>query len=458
MVEEFYGCLSREMIESCESQRVGLEFEVVKADQLNFFLGKGNGERIVSEKHEAVFSMFQEYGLLHERFREVKGRYLGETGFKVLTVYFDGLDFAKYRCGNWYGIRFSQDSSKLGREALACSICDWGDEDNAEINSYCSIDTLPDEQAAMLRELYHPYIPEESSIRKTGKVGAITEGTVFRWVRFYYVGAALCVLLLDDRPRVTAFFDLGVKVSKEPALSARFPSAENARGRILACLSDISDVNKATIFISHWHNDHTNAIGKCYRFNRGLNNMVDNTEWYVPASGLPSFTTVQNVMPAELFHVCQEGMEQDPMDIDNNPRMQIGKINLQNNPHPHHQGIYAKVTLRSGKQVLLVGDTTYEGLPEEIRSNGGRGYDCLQVCHHGGDYYLPPANQNIQTAASYIPKAKSGAIAVYSADGRTYGHPDPFFVAHYRGQGYTEDNEWMIHTKAVNGICMWDIE
>lgn len=97
MVEEFYGCLSREMIESCESQRVGLEFEVVKADQLNFFLGKGNGERIVSEKHEAVFSMFQEYGLLHERFREVKGRYLGETGFKVLTVYFDGLDFAKYR-------------------------------------------------------------------------------------------------------------------------------------------------------------------------------------------------------------------------------------------------------------------------------------------------------------------------------------------------------------------------
>ena len=66
MVEEFYGCVSREMIESCESQRVGLEFEVVKADQLNFFLGKGNGERIVSEKHEAVFSMFQEYGLLHD--------------------------------------------------------------------------------------------------------------------------------------------------------------------------------------------------------------------------------------------------------------------------------------------------------------------------------------------------------------------------------------------------------
>ena len=89
MAYTFYGCLSREIEEDGGKQRTGLEFEVVGTDKLNFFLGIGNREQAVSERHEAVFQLFQEYGLSHKRFREVKGKYLGETGFQVLSVYFD---------------------------------------------------------------------------------------------------------------------------------------------------------------------------------------------------------------------------------------------------------------------------------------------------------------------------------------------------------------------------------
>ncbi len=456
MAYTFYGCLSREIEEDGGKQRTGLEFEVVGTDKLNFFLGIGNREQAVSERHEAVFQLFQEYGLSHKRFREVKGKYLGETGFQVLSVYFDTLDYARYRYGNWYKICFSQVPSELSGGVYDCSICDWGDEDDAKINSYCSIDILPEEQAGMLKELYRPYIPEESRIRKTDRVGAIDAGTDFLAVRFLYVGAALCVLLLDTIGNKTAFFDLGTKVSNVSELRAQYSAAEQARGELLADLRAINAANQATIFISHWHNDHTNAIGKLKKMPGGLQNLAGNTEWYVPESDLPSFTTVQNVILPASFYIWEEGTTQAPVDIAGNPGIQAGKINLLNDTYPHHQGVYVRVTLHSGKQVLLSGDTTYQGLPREIRTNDGYGYDCLQICHHGGDYYLRPADQDESTARSYIPTPKRGAVAVYSADGRTYGHPDEFFVGHYHTKGYAANNEWMLHLGAARGGYRWD--
>lgn len=110
-----------------------------------------------------------------------------------------------------------------------------------------------------------------------------------------------------------------------------------------------------------------------------------------------------------------------------------------------------RVALLSGGSAILVGDTTYEGLPAAVRTNGGNGYDFLQVCHHGGDYYLNPANQAAVAAQGFIPAAAAGAAAVYSADGQTHGHPNAFFIQHHQNRGYLAANERQLQQMAAGG-------
>ncbi len=460
MIYEFYGCLSGEKKEEGGRQRTGLEFQVVERHLLDVFLRAECKRQMVSEKHEEVFRAFEEDGMGHERFRKIKVRYLGDMEFRLLSVYFENLEYARYRYENWYFVRFSDEKNGLSGTVYDCSLYDWGGEDSEEINAYCNLEMLPREQAENLKKLYDPYLPEESDMRQEKEAGlkAIGAGTVFQVVRFVYVGAALCAVLLDNLGTEVAFFDLGTRVSGVMALAAKQPSAQNARNAILTCLQQIGPGNPMTIFISHWHVDHVNALG-IYLTNHGnLNNIVNHSEWYVPASGCPMFMWIQGMVPAASFHAYPRGAAQAPVNVAGNPNIQVGKIDLQGNLHAHHQGLYVTITLASGNRVLLVGDTTYEGLPVGIRTNGGAGYDCLQVCHHGGDYYLPPANQNAGTAMGFIPTAAVGATAVYSADGRTYGHPDPFFVGHHQGQGYTAANEWNLNQGAVGGTFFRDYQ
>lgn len=461
MVYEYYGCLSRRIKEDAGKLRMGLEFEVVEAEKLNFFLGKEgirkeDKERIISEKQEEVFGLFQEYGIAHEEFRKVKAGYLGDAGFRILAVYFENLEYVRYQYENWYLIRLSENKRELSGNTHDCSIYDWGGGDDVEINAYCILGMLPQEQGRILKGLYHPYILEMTNLQTNGNFSAIAAGTVFEGIRFYYVGAALCAALFDDRLTLTAFFDLGTRVATAPRLQSQYAAADSARTEILTSLGNVNPAAPITIFISHWHDDHCNALGRYEKLYGNLNNLANNTEWYVPASGLPVFTTVQNAVSAASFHVYPMYAAQAPVYVGGNPNIEVGKINLQNHPHAHHQGLYVKVTLRSGKSVLLVGDTTYEGIPQGIRTNGGAGYHCLQVCHHGGDYYLPPADQNLANATGYIPQAVTGANAVYSADGYRHGHPSAFFISDYHRKGYQAAYECYLHKEARSGHDHWD--
>ena len=100
MVYEFYGCLSGEKTEEGGRQRTGLEFQVVERHLLDVFLGAERKRQTVSEKHEEVFRAFEEYGMGHERFRKIKVRYLGDMEFRLLSVYFENLEYARYRYEN----------------------------------------------------------------------------------------------------------------------------------------------------------------------------------------------------------------------------------------------------------------------------------------------------------------------------------------------------------------------
>lgn len=268
-------------------------------------------------------------------------------------------------------------------------------------------------------------------------VGVIQAATVFGEVDFLYVGAALCVGILDQHGNLAAIFDLGTRVSNNPALAAQHPAAANSRAVIMAALNAIAPNNRQTIFISHWHTDHCNALGGlAHQGGFGNANFNQNSEWYVPASGSISYTTVQNAIPAASFHVFAQGVIQPTAAVNGNVNISVGKISLQNNAHPHHQGLYVKLQLTSGTDVFLAGDTTYEGIPAATRTNGGAGYDVLQACHHGGAYYLPPANQNAAVAQGNIPTAANGATVVYSADGIYHGHPNAVYMGHHQNQGY----------------------
>lgn len=456
MVYEFYACLSREVRETDNAQRIGLEFEVVETSYLNCFLeGTANSRIMVSREYSEIFRRFQEFGLADERFQKVKARYLGETGFHLVTVYFENMEYARYQYENWYFIRLSDNVGELEGMIYECAYYEWDETGDPVVNGCCNLELLPQSQARQLKQLYHPYIPEESRIsgsENKSRVGAVAAATVFGEVDFFYVGAALCVKIIDNAGNLAAFFDLGTKVSGNPLLAAQQPAAQNSNAAILAELGAINAGAPQTIFISHWHSDHCNALGT-FKNHTGAfanANISNNTEWYVPGSRTPMFATMQAAIPPAFFHVYPLGVVQPPINVNGNAAIQVGKINLAQN-HPHHQGVYVKLQLASGTDVLLPGDTTYEGIPSAVRTNGGQGYDVLQACHHGGNYYLRPANQNAAIARGYIPAAAAGAYVVYSADGVYYGHPNSFFRQHYNNQGYAAANERCLHLVAAGG-------
>lgn len=461
MSERYYACLSREVREMGGRQRTGLEFEIVREEYLNFFLGRKNARMPERGDHEAVFENFGKYGIEHENFHKVKSRYLGTTGFYLLTVYFEDIEYARYRYENWYYIELAdrEHREELTGMVYDCAVCEWEETGDPVINAYGSFRPLGREETRLMRRLYQPYISVES--RWDGSIGgnalqAIGAGTVFGSVVFYYVGAALCAEIFDNAGNPAAFFDLGTKLSNNPFLANQLPQAQNSRNAILGELGNIGPGNQMTIFISHWHSDHRNALKPFINNNVLAANIAGNTEWYVPGSGLPSFHTVQNSVPPGSFHVMAAGTAQASVNVNGNASIQVGKINFAGNPHPHHQGLYVKVVLNSGTTVFLAGDTTYSGMPAADRTNGGAGYTCLQVCHHGGDYHIAPAVAF--GAQNFIPQAEQNALgtfvanAVYSADGIRYGHPNAQVVGDHRNRGYLQGNEFQLRLGAAAGF------
>lgn len=446
MVQEYYACVTRLTQEIGGRMRAGVEFEAVKAANLDFFLGRGSSIDTYGA-HGDLLRTYRDYGVMDERFRRKKVKYLGTTGFEYVTVYFDDLRYTRYRYQSWYCLRLSDQDGELAGEVYEAARCEWGDTEDPVINSYAALEPMPAPQTRLFKQLYHPYIPEESRI-ESETVHLIQGDTRIRKIGFRYVGAALNVELTDIHRNPTAFFDLGTCVSGNINLLAQRPMAELSRAKIYERLENLSQDNPMTIFISHWHRDHCNALGN-FVDNRGNfvgETIINHTEWFVPGDSRMAFHTMQAAIPASKFHVFPFGEDRQPMNVRGNTGIQVGKINCNADLHPHHHGLYVQVKIKNRLNVLLVGDTTYQGLPEAVRA--GR-YKILQVCHHGGDYYLPPADQNRETARKYIPRAADEARAIYSADGVHYGHPDPFYIEDHRSVGYSAANEEQLQQIAL---------
>lgn len=446
MVQEYYACVTRLTQEIGGRMRAGVEFEAVKAANLDFFLGRGSSIDTYGA-HGDLLRTYRDYGVMDERFRRKKVKYLGTTGFEYVTVYFDDLRYTRYRYQSWYHLWLSDREGELTGDVQEAARYRWGATGDPVINSYAVLEPMPSPQAGLFKQLYHPCIPEESRVENSA-VRLIRDDTQIGIIGFRYVGAALSVELKDTDGNPVAFFDLGTRVSQNVNLTAQRPMAELSREMIYKKLEDISQDNQMTIFVSHWHKDHCNALGHFTdeegKFVRAA--IINHTEWFVPGDSKPVFQTMQAAIPEEKFHIFPFWEEQEPMGVCGNANILVGKINYSENNHPHHHGLYVQVGWRNDLHVLLVGDTTYQGLPENIRSNG---YAVLQVCHHGGDYYLPPADQNRETARKYIPRAADEASAIYSADGVHYGHPDPLYIEDHRSVGYSAADEAQLQQIAL---------
>jgi len=456
MVQEYYAMMSRLTQETDGKMRTGIEFEVVALKKLDFFLGKETASSIDTyEKHGDILRAYRDYGVMDERFRRRKVNYLGETGFAYVTVYFDDLKYTRYQYENWYLLSLSDKEGELSGIVYGAAWNEWGDTGDPVINYYAKLESMPTSQARLLRQLYYPYIPKESRAENgtaSNTVNMIQHNTLISQIRFLYVGAALNVALYDHNKKEIAFFDLGTMVSQNPCIAAQQPMAALSRETLIEELQNISATNPMTIFISHWHRDHCNALGAFTDENDQFTGteISNHTEWFVPEDTRIPFQIMQNAIPAQNFHVYSRRQEYQPLNVNGNGNIQVGKINLQNNLHPHHQGLYVQLlTEDCDGYILLVGDTTYEGLPNTII---GRKYDVLQVCHHGGDYHLPPAKQNRAEAQRYIPRALDNmGSAVYSADGIYHGHPNLSTIVDHRNAGYVEREEEQLQNMALSG-------
>ncbi len=447
MVQEYYAYMSRLTQEADGKMRWRIEFEVVEAKNLNFFLGKETaGSMDMYGKHGDILRAYRDYGVMDERFRQRKAEYLGATGFEYVTVYFENLDYTKYQYQGWYLLILSDREEGLAKPVYDAARYEWGYMEDPEVKFYVNLELLRTPQTQFFRQLYCPYVPKESKAQ-IGAVDSIVNGirsdTQIEKVRFRYVGAALSVELIDSEDHGIAFFDLGARVSQNVRLLAQRPLAEISWNRLMSGLRNISASNPMTIFISHWHSDHCNILGQFMDKRKVFTGtaIAANTEWFVPADARPIFYAMQRAVPRAQFHAYGYEEEDVPRNVNGNENIQVGKISYSADPHPHHHGLYVQVKTKKGTNILLVGDTTYEGLPREVRE---KGWNVLQVCHHGGNYHLPPAKSNSEDAKKYIPHALEEASAVYSADGFHYGHPDPDVVKDHRDKGYTEEKEFQL--------------
>jgi len=252
-------------------------------------------------------------------------------------------------------------------------------------------------------------------------------------VRIYYVGAALCIGIIDDSGNVVAYFDFGCisgNTSKNQIVLDMAPVADANQTNII---SDITNNPNKKIILSHWHKDHINLAFR-YKPTNLQYPFWGKVEWHVPDTRCPSASWLnRTVIPPQSFFVYNSAMKPSF----NKGLVEIGKIRPNRpHPHPHHNGMFAVIKLKDNgeKWALLSGDCTYEFLFNSVCQKKFR---YLQASHHGGNFaYLPAQRTNL---SKYIPcpDAVYNRIA-YSADSVTHGHPDSTYTLPHEQCGWID--------------------
>ncbi len=419
----------REVTEESYPLRNGIRYELIPKEALEPFLtsDKNALHQISDTSFQKAFTAFLEEGVESENFQQNKLPYIGDIELCLLDIYFDQLDeFVENSQMGWYEVEITADgqysctaSSILGEEAASYR---------------CNIRMLPMEAQQMLKKMYQLVSSKEESESSSYEI--IQQNTVVQSLVLYYVGAALCVEIHDTNQAV-GFFDMGLFTGASSISAFVRNHSPQVLTNKAAILNQLQNQPNQTIILSHWHDDHYSLLYSIRNIPLYLP-FLQQSSFYVPQPTYYSQAAInlnQSIINAGgAFHVLNNAAPPNvnAFTINNNPNFLCRKIDAYNNTHPHHHGIYAVVTLASGRLAFLAGDCTYAGIHPNDRAQQ---YAYIQACHHGGNYALYPAQRDRNS----IPRSNPGQnpTAVYSANGYTYGHPDPDFVNDHTIVGYT---------------------
>jgi len=427
----------REVTEESYPLRKGMRYELVPKEVLEPFLtlDKNAFHRISDVSFQNAFTAFLEEGVESENFRQNKLPYLGTVEPCLLDIYFDQWDeFAENNRLGWYEVEIKAD----GRySCIAETVLE-----EHPVSYRCDIEMLPEEEQQILKKMYQLVGSQEEPEKPS--CNAIWQNTVINALALYYVGAALCVAIIDGANQVVGYFDMGLYSG------ANSSSVFVQNNSWLAQINEINILNQLqqnpnkTVIISHWHDDHINLLYSI-RNNQQYQTFWQQSSFYVPNSNFQMAINInQTVLAAGGTFVVMPNIAASSFthfQINNNPNILCCKIDAFSDGHPHHHGIYTMVKLASGKLAFLAGDCTYAGVAINDRFNL---YAYIQACHHGGNYAVRPAQRNINDIP--LPDPAQNPTAVYSANGVTYGHPNLNFVRDHNMIGYVN------HIPSYNGL------
>lgn len=437
----YHAYASRHVFEEKGKMRSGVEFEVYKSTKVMPFLTKDRSllQSGDNEDHINLLDHYLNYGSESDEFKSSKLGYFGNPNdMYYLTVWFnEPSEASSIDDTSWYII---EDGNFFDFEVAPLI--------NTEdiYKGRCSIRVIPKEHEEALNDIM--MLHSVNSSVESDQLGEVRHNNFFWGANIYYVGAALCVGIISAAPSVfgwveggiEAFYDFGYKSGVHSANAFVSGNAPKAQVNLQRIQNELIFRPNKNIIISHWHSDHVSIVWQIVG-NAAYNGFWANSAWVVPQSGSISSTVVNNLVHANggSFTVLPNVFPANnaPVMLNGNGNFLYGKTDAfnTNTPagrHPHHHGIYSKVSFidQTGNylsHLMLTGDVTYYGIPCIVKN----GCQYLQACHHGGNYAYSPCNQdpNVNIGSIPVPHVQPGYMkAFYSANGVTHGHPNPGIV------------------------------
>lgn len=436
---DFYACfVNGDKKEDSYPFRFLNEYELVEAGEIEEIWEKAAGfrkEDFIRDKLELTGSLQVYYATVSIPGKREAGK-LGQYG-------------------HWYKITFTEAG------AYSCAVQDYSAEPEEmfrEETYRCKISALPGEENASLQELFQVY-PDGKHIweaegrkpeRESG-VGTLHRGqpvgsvVVWHCRRAYY----LCVEFYDANDYPIGLFDVGYQWFVYTNYSDQnMPLGGNWGNRV-----------PITVIISHFHSDHVNGlVAMMNNRRRGgprtFQYFFSNMELHMPDTlQTPSYNALVATVRGAGGRVTLYN-DQWPFRA-LNAGFDYGLASF-NHPltngyhgHPHLHGMYVRCRTLGGRSVLMVGDTVYRGIrlipswgnPFPHQGDLSVPYDVLIACHHGGDYAVGIAGNNLpanMVSANYIPIPGNNPVVIYSSNGNgtTGKHPHPGVVADHTNQGW----------------------
>ena len=438
MAESFYYAYISRHTASEYYSIPSIEFEAVSASKINDYLNHiVKNLSNAQEVNSAVSAFWAKYA--HNE----------DMGLSYINVYF-GHPYCNFFVETkWIGLEFNFIPSE--KAVYPCSIQPFNPYEPPIEGKFCQTTHLPEDYLTALNHLFSvpDVISEEAA--ENHAFGGINHATVIGAVRAYYVGAALCVGLIDAGGVLQGFFDLGCHKSGDAGSPQRLAADAN----YTEITGHLKGAHPLTIIISHWHRDHINIISA-----------LDPAEiarhtWICPQSNAPSAARFSR-LPGVARIIMPNVAMQNNMPLQVGANFIIYKIDFypHNNfhPHPHHHGIYAMLSTQLGNKILLSGDCTYAGILPGIfdapAPTAGSSL-ILQASHHGGNYALhettvAPRRASIRNHTGGVLIASRSVF--FSANGHTHGHPSPEVMTDHDIANWPAANHILLHSIIGPGV------